>query len=51
MVLLYRCWLVWGKNYYIIILPFLTALAGFGAPYHIMLFGDSVTEVIIYQRA
>ncbi|KAF8875067.1 hypothetical protein BD779DRAFT_1678445 [Infundibulicybe gibba] len=29
MVLIYRCWLVWGKNYYIIILPFLTALSGF----------------------
>ncbi|KAH9927397.1 hypothetical protein B0H21DRAFT_826446 [Amylocystis lapponica] len=28
-VLIYRCWLVWRKNYYIIILPFLTALAGF----------------------
>ncbi|KIK43829.1 hypothetical protein CY34DRAFT_803335 [Suillus luteus UH-Slu-Lm8-n1] len=30
LLLLYRCWLVWGKNYYVIILPLLTALAGFG---------------------
>ncbi|KAH7913519.1 hypothetical protein BJ138DRAFT_1081397 [Hygrophoropsis aurantiaca] len=29
LVLLYRCWMVWGKNYYIIILPFLSAIAGF----------------------
>ncbi|KAI0922509.1 hypothetical protein AcV5_009462 [Taiwanofungus camphoratus] len=29
MVLIYGCWLVWGRNYYVIILPFLTALAGF----------------------
>ncbi|KAI0922507.1 hypothetical protein AcW1_002873 [Taiwanofungus camphoratus] len=29
LVLIYRCWLVWGKNYFVIILPFLTALAGF----------------------
>lgn len=30
LLLLYRCWLVWGKNYYVIILPLLTALGGFG---------------------
>ncbi|KAG2066747.1 hypothetical protein BDR04DRAFT_1081473 [Suillus decipiens] len=30
LLLLYRCWLVWGKNFYVIILPLLTALAGFG---------------------
>jgi hypothetical protein len=30
LILLYRCWLVWGKNYYVIVLPLLTALAGFG---------------------
>ncbi|KAG2361901.1 hypothetical protein BDR07DRAFT_1358347 [Suillus spraguei] len=30
LLLLYRCWLVWGKNFYVIILPLLTALGGFG---------------------
>ncbi|KAG2066748.1 hypothetical protein BDR04DRAFT_1106193 [Suillus decipiens] len=30
LLLLYRCWLVWGKNFYVIVLPLLTALAGFG---------------------
>jgi len=29
LVLIYRCWLVWGKNYWVIIIPTLTALAGF----------------------
>ncbi|KAG2030043.1 hypothetical protein BDR03DRAFT_975104 [Suillus americanus] len=29
-LLLYRCWLVWGKNFYVIVLPLLTALVGFG---------------------
>ncbi|KAH9921923.1 hypothetical protein B0H21DRAFT_701608, partial [Amylocystis lapponica] len=28
-VLIYRCWLVWRRNYGIIVLPSLTALAGF----------------------
>ncbi|KAH8087866.1 hypothetical protein BXZ70DRAFT_538501 [Cristinia sonorae] len=28
-VLLHRCWLVWGKNYHVVILPLLTAAAGF----------------------
>ncbi|KAG1873990.1 hypothetical protein C8R48DRAFT_593636 [Suillus tomentosus] len=30
LLLLYRCWLVWGKNFYMIVLPLLTALGGFG---------------------
>ena len=30
LILLYRCWVIWGKNTLVIILPFLTALAGFG---------------------
>lgn len=30
LLLLYRCWFVWGKNFYVIILPLLTALGGFG---------------------
>ncbi|KAG2030041.1 hypothetical protein BDR03DRAFT_975099 [Suillus americanus] len=29
-LLLYRCWFVWGKNPYVIILPLLTSLGGFG---------------------
>ncbi|KAK7683148.1 hypothetical protein QCA50_013821 [Cerrena zonata] len=29
LVLLYRCWMVWGKNGWVIILPFLTAASGF----------------------
>ncbi|KAI0676374.1 hypothetical protein C8Q78DRAFT_987045 [Trametes maxima] len=28
-VLLYRCWIVWGRNYWVVLLPFLTAVAGF----------------------
>ncbi|KAG2342677.1 hypothetical protein BDR05DRAFT_912666 [Suillus weaverae] len=30
LLLLYRCWYVWGNNFYMIILPLLTALGGFG---------------------
>ncbi|KAG2134584.1 uncharacterized protein EDB93DRAFT_841409 [Suillus bovinus] len=30
LLLLYRCWFVWGNNFYVIILPLLTALGGFG---------------------
>lgn len=29
-VLIYRCWMLWGKNYYIVILPLLTSVTGFG---------------------
>lgn len=32
-VLLHRCWLIWDKNYLVIILPFLTAVGGFGEPH------------------
>ncbi|KAI0654421.1 hypothetical protein C8Q70DRAFT_1087524 [Cubamyces menziesii] len=28
-VLVYRCWVIWERNYWIIILPLLTAIAGF----------------------
>ncbi|KAL1949043.1 hypothetical protein VTO73DRAFT_10849 [Trametes versicolor] len=28
-VLLYRCWIIWGRNYWVILLPFFTAVAGF----------------------
>ncbi|RPD75657.1 hypothetical protein L226DRAFT_428175, partial [Lentinus tigrinus ALCF2SS1-7] len=28
-ILLYRCWIVWGRNYWVIIFPALTAIAGF----------------------
>ncbi|KAG1839624.1 hypothetical protein DFJ58DRAFT_811783 [Suillus subalutaceus] len=30
LLLIYRCWLVWGKNSYVIVLPLLAALGGFG---------------------
>jgi hypothetical protein len=30
LLLLYRCWLVWEKKFYVIVLPLLTALGGFG---------------------
>ena len=30
LILVYRCWVIWGKNTLVIILPLLTALAGFG---------------------
>lgn len=29
LVLVYRCWMLWGKNYYVVILPLLSAFAGF----------------------
>ncbi|KAI0248392.1 hypothetical protein BJV78DRAFT_1131587 [Lactifluus subvellereus] len=28
LILIYRCWLLWSRNYWIIILPFLTSLSG-----------------------
>ncbi|KAI0355982.1 hypothetical protein OH77DRAFT_1495782 [Trametes cingulata] len=28
-VLLYRCWIIWGRNIWVVLLPFLTAVAGF----------------------
>ncbi|KAN0092869.1 hypothetical protein V8E55_003653 [Tylopilus felleus] len=28
-VLIYRCWMLWGKNYHIVILPLLTSVGGF----------------------
>ncbi|KAH9899220.1 hypothetical protein C8Q73DRAFT_637871 [Cubamyces lactineus] len=28
-VLVYRCWIVWERNYWIVLLPFLTTIAGF----------------------
>ncbi|OJA15985.1 hypothetical protein AZE42_10718 [Rhizopogon vesiculosus] len=30
LLLLYRCWLVWGEKFYVIALPLLTAFGGFG---------------------
>lgn len=29
LVLIYRCWMLWGKNYYVIILPLLCSFGGF----------------------
>jgi hypothetical protein len=29
-ILIYRCWLLWSRNYWIIILPSLTAIATLG---------------------
>lgn len=34
LVLVYRCWMLWGKNYYVVILPLLSAFAGFGTSSH-----------------
>ena len=28
LILIYRCWLVWNKNYYVTILPLLTSIGG-----------------------
>ncbi|TBU25893.1 hypothetical protein BD311DRAFT_726926 [Dichomitus squalens] len=28
-ILLYRCWVLWGQSYWVIALPFMTAVAGF----------------------
>ncbi len=33
LVLLYRCWVIWGKNFWVVLLPLLTAAAGFGECY------------------
>ena len=32
LILLYRCWVIWGKKYWIVLPPFVMALGGFGAP-------------------
>ena len=32
LLLLYRCWVIWGKNYWIVFTPLVTAGAGFGMP-------------------
>jgi hypothetical protein len=29
LILIYRCWMVWGNNYYVIVLPLLSSIAGF----------------------
>ena len=29
-ILIYRCWIVWNRNYWVVILPTLAAVAGFG---------------------
>ncbi|KAF9223683.1 hypothetical protein BS17DRAFT_781058 [Gyrodon lividus] len=29
LVLIYRCWMVWGKNYYVILLPLMSSIGGF----------------------
>ncbi|KAI0716740.1 hypothetical protein C8Q76DRAFT_591603, partial [Earliella scabrosa] len=29
LILIYRCWIIWGRNYWIVGLPTLTAIAGF----------------------
>ncbi|KAG2338099.1 hypothetical protein BDR05DRAFT_1062938 [Suillus weaverae] len=29
LVLVYRCWMLWGKNYYVVILPLLSSFGGF----------------------
>lgn len=29
-ILIYRCWVLWGRNYWIVALPSLCAVAGFG---------------------
>jgi hypothetical protein len=29
LVLVYRCWMLWGQNYYVVILPLLSAFGGF----------------------
>ncbi|KAG2072813.1 hypothetical protein BDR04DRAFT_1095986 [Suillus decipiens] len=29
LVLIYRCWMLWGKNYHVVILPLLSSFAGF----------------------
>lgn len=35
-ILIYRCWIIWGKNHLIIIIPSLCAVGGFGT--HLTLF-------------
>ncbi|KAI1794458.1 hypothetical protein LXA43DRAFT_883760 [Ganoderma leucocontextum] len=30
LILLYRCWVIWGKNYWVVALPLATAAVGFG---------------------
>ena len=30
LILLYRCWVIWGKNHWVVAFPLLTATVGFG---------------------
>lgn len=30
-ILIYRCWVIWGKNYLIVIIPWLCTMGGFSA--------------------
>ena len=29
-ILIYRCWVMWGRSYWVVVLPGLSAAAGFG---------------------
>lgn len=31
MILIYRCWAIWGHNYYVVALPFVASTAALGA--------------------
>ncbi|KAI0716722.1 hypothetical protein C8Q76DRAFT_415707 [Earliella scabrosa] len=47
-ILLYRCWIVWERNYWVIVLPTLTAVSGFAsiiAFAHILLVVDPTSPV------
>ena len=35
LILIYRCWIIWGRNYWIVGLPTLTAIAGFCETNHL----------------
>lgn len=29
-ILIYRCWVIWERKYYVVVVPFLTSLGGLG---------------------
>ena len=45
LILLYRCWVIWGKNYWIVFAPLVTAGAGFGRSILVLSRKQELTDV------
>ena len=51
LILLYRCWVIWGKNYWIVFTPLVTASAGFGRLSPSLFHKQELIEVGQHQHA